>query len=249
MSPRSPRRRAATRSISRRNRSRSTRGQPVVLATVVVTTALVDLAKRPIRPMTPEEITFATWMNAINPAFTGTAQRPRAAERRVAQGAGRDAEEVVCERGSVLQGEGHRGRHQMGRPTQSRSRRRWKRAWPRGKLERRQSRRRQPAAALRVVSHAVSRTDGRRDVPDQERRIDKILNHEVHEGHEDSWAKPSCLHALHVLHGEYFGDIMKRLILFSVFVLSLAPFPRNALPMRPDSAFRQATRQRVSSRT
>jgi len=45
-------------------------GQPIVLAAVVVTPALVDLAKRPIRPMTPEEITFATWMNAINPAFT-----------------------------------------------------------------------------------------------------------------------------------------------------------------------------------
>jgi cytochrome c556 len=46
-------------------------GQPMVLAAVVVTPALVDLAKRPIRPMTPEEITFATWMNAMNPAFTG----------------------------------------------------------------------------------------------------------------------------------------------------------------------------------
>lgn len=43
-------------------------GQPVILATAVVTQALTDLAKRPIPPMTPDEITFSGWMKAINSA-------------------------------------------------------------------------------------------------------------------------------------------------------------------------------------
>ena len=58
-------------------------GQPVVLATVVITPALVDIARRLPKPMTPEEITFAGWMNAINPAFTGIRtglEQPNAAQ-------------------------------------------------------------------------------------------------------------------------------------------------------------------------
>ena len=45
------------------------RGKPVVLATAVVTTGLVDLAKKPIAPMTPEELMFKGWMTSINAAF------------------------------------------------------------------------------------------------------------------------------------------------------------------------------------
>jgi hypothetical protein len=43
-------------------------GQPVILATAVVTPKLVDLAKKPIVPMTPEELQFQKAMLAINPA-------------------------------------------------------------------------------------------------------------------------------------------------------------------------------------
>ena len=43
-------------------------GQPVVLATAVVNTKLVDLARKPIVPMTPAELEFQKAMLAINPA-------------------------------------------------------------------------------------------------------------------------------------------------------------------------------------
>lgn len=43
-------------------------GKPVVLATAVVNTKLVDLAKKPIVPMTPAELQFQKAMLAINPA-------------------------------------------------------------------------------------------------------------------------------------------------------------------------------------
>ena len=46
-------------------------GQPMVLATVVVTPALVDLAKRVAPPMTPAELAFKQLMLTINPASTG----------------------------------------------------------------------------------------------------------------------------------------------------------------------------------
>jgi len=44
-------------------------GRPAVLATAVVTSALVDLAKKPIPPMTPAEVAFSQFMKTINPAF------------------------------------------------------------------------------------------------------------------------------------------------------------------------------------
>lgn len=43
-------------------------GKPVVLAAAVVNTKLVDLAKKPIVPMTPAELAFQKNMLAINPA-------------------------------------------------------------------------------------------------------------------------------------------------------------------------------------
>ncbi len=44
-------------------------GKPAVLATAVVTQELRDLAKKPIRPMTPDEVTFSGYMKAINTAL------------------------------------------------------------------------------------------------------------------------------------------------------------------------------------
>ena len=61
-------------------------GRPAVLATAVVTTAMVDLAKRPPPPLTPEEEAFDAVMKRIGPAFTGLraaiddANAPAAAE-------------------------------------------------------------------------------------------------------------------------------------------------------------------------
>lgn len=58
-------------------------GQPVILATAVVTPALTDLAKRPIPPMTPEEVTFSGWMKSINSAsgaVRGGLDQPDAAQ-------------------------------------------------------------------------------------------------------------------------------------------------------------------------
>lgn len=46
------------------------KGQPMVLATVVVTPGLVDLAKRVAAPMTPAELAFRQFMLTINPANT-----------------------------------------------------------------------------------------------------------------------------------------------------------------------------------
>ena len=44
-------------------------GKPAVLATAVITPALRDLAKKPIRPMTPDEVIFSGYMKAINTAL------------------------------------------------------------------------------------------------------------------------------------------------------------------------------------
>lgn len=65
--------------ISKRNRSYALdlasdviekyRGRPAVLATVVVTPALVDLAKRPIPPPTPAEIALSGAMKTVNSAM------------------------------------------------------------------------------------------------------------------------------------------------------------------------------------
>ena len=46
------------------------RGKPAILATAVITTGLVDLAKKPIPPMSPAELAFSKLMNAIQPALT-----------------------------------------------------------------------------------------------------------------------------------------------------------------------------------
>jgi cytochrome c556 len=59
------------------------RGRPAVLATVVLTATLTDLAKRPIPPMTAEEQLFSQWMKTVNPAFTairGGLEAPDAAQ-------------------------------------------------------------------------------------------------------------------------------------------------------------------------
>jgi hypothetical protein len=58
-------------------------GKPVVLATAVITPGLTDLAKKPIRPMTPDEVTFSGYMKAINtalPAVRAGLEKPDAAE-------------------------------------------------------------------------------------------------------------------------------------------------------------------------
>lgn len=44
-------------------------GQPVVLATAVITPALVDLAKRVPPPITADELRFRQFMTTLNPAF------------------------------------------------------------------------------------------------------------------------------------------------------------------------------------
>jgi hypothetical protein len=58
-------------------------GKPVILATAVITPGLTDLAKKPIRPMTPDEVTFSGYMKAINtslPAVRASLEKPDAAE-------------------------------------------------------------------------------------------------------------------------------------------------------------------------
>lgn len=46
------------------------RGKPAVIATAVITAALLDLAKKPIPPMTPDDALLDGYMKSINPAFT-----------------------------------------------------------------------------------------------------------------------------------------------------------------------------------
>jgi cytochrome c556 len=46
------------------------RGKPAIIATAVITGALLDLAKKPIPPMTPDDILLDGYMKSINPAFT-----------------------------------------------------------------------------------------------------------------------------------------------------------------------------------
>ena len=46
-------------------------GRPAILATVVLNAALVDLAKRPPPPMSPEEEAFDKVMKRVGPAFNG----------------------------------------------------------------------------------------------------------------------------------------------------------------------------------
>jgi hypothetical protein len=50
------------------------RGKPAVLATSIVTADLTDIAKKPIVPMTPEEVTFSGYMKQISPASTALRQ-------------------------------------------------------------------------------------------------------------------------------------------------------------------------------
>jgi cytochrome c556 len=45
------------------------RGRPAVLATAIVTPGLVDLAKRPIPPMTPDEVALSATMKTVNSAM------------------------------------------------------------------------------------------------------------------------------------------------------------------------------------
>lgn len=57
-------------------------GQPVILATAVITPGLVDLAKKPIVPMTPGELVFKGYMTTINqaaPAVRAGVDQPNAA--------------------------------------------------------------------------------------------------------------------------------------------------------------------------
>ena len=59
------------------------RGKPAILATAVITTGLVDLAKKPIPPMSPAELAFSKLMNAIQPALTAVRaglEKPDAAQ-------------------------------------------------------------------------------------------------------------------------------------------------------------------------
>jgi hypothetical protein len=59
------------------------RGKPAVIATAVITTALTDLAKRPIPPVTPDDVVLGGYMKTINPAVTalrGGLDRPDAAQ-------------------------------------------------------------------------------------------------------------------------------------------------------------------------
>jgi hypothetical protein len=46
------------------------KGRPAIVATAVITSGLIDLAKKPIPPMTPEEQAFSELMKAIQPAVT-----------------------------------------------------------------------------------------------------------------------------------------------------------------------------------
>jgi hypothetical protein len=59
------------------------RGKPAILATAVITTGLVDLAKKPIPPMSPAEQAFSQLMKAIQPAVTAVRaglEKPDAAQ-------------------------------------------------------------------------------------------------------------------------------------------------------------------------
>lgn len=59
------------------------RGKPAILATAVITTALLDLAKKPIPPMSPAELAFSQLMKAIQPAVTAVRaglEKPDAAQ-------------------------------------------------------------------------------------------------------------------------------------------------------------------------
>ena len=54
-------------------------GGPAIRATSVITTAMVDIARRPPAPMTPDEEAFDKIMKRINPAFTAIRQAVAAA--------------------------------------------------------------------------------------------------------------------------------------------------------------------------
>lgn len=46
------------------------RGKPAIIATAVITSGLLDLAKKPIPPMTTDDVLLDGYMKSINPAFT-----------------------------------------------------------------------------------------------------------------------------------------------------------------------------------
>ena len=58
------------------------RGKPAVIATAVITQGLTDLAKKPIPPMTPDDVVLSGYMKTMNPAVTalrGGLDKPDAA--------------------------------------------------------------------------------------------------------------------------------------------------------------------------
>ena len=59
------------------------RGKPAIVATAVITSGLVDLAKKPIPPVTPDDVVLTGHMKAINSAFLamrGGLDKPDAAQ-------------------------------------------------------------------------------------------------------------------------------------------------------------------------
>ena len=100
-------------------------GKPVVLATAVINTAGIDIAKKPIPPMSADDLALQKIMTKLPPAQARAAQGARRQGPRPRQGTGHDPEDRVHRDRGVLQGQGQRQkpRRSAGRRQEARGRR------------------------------------------------------------------------------------------------------------------------------
>ncbi len=146
------------------------KGKPVVLATAVINSAGIDIAKKPIPPMSADDLTLQKIMTKLPPAQGAVRKSLDSKDVGRQQGTGDDHQDGVHRDRSVLQGQGQRRSHQVGGGRQE------SRGIDPRQPQHEQRRSREdldhPARRhLRVVPRQVPRTHGRRNVPTQDRQL------------------------------------------------------------------------------
>ena len=88
----------------------------MVLATAVINTAGIDIAKKPIPAMSADELALQKIMTRLPPAQAALRKALDGKDLRPRQGAGHDPEDLVHRDRGVLEGQGQHGSDEDGRP-------------------------------------------------------------------------------------------------------------------------------------
>ena len=146
------------------------KGKPVVLATAVINTSGIDIAKKPIPPMTADDLALQKIMTKLPPAQAAVRKSLDSKDAGRRQGTGDDAEGLLHGDRNVLQGQEQRGSDEVGRRGQG-SRRIDPRQPGMNNIEAAKTSVTPLGGTCAIVPRQVSRTHGRRDVPDQDSRL------------------------------------------------------------------------------